>query len=114
MAKKQFRPLDFDTQVIANYRELVQNLIQIIIYKQNGHSFEHKKQDLKNSIVNLSYSIGVDIEKYKEELEPSKDVVSDILYIIGTLSIMFSEPEAHYKNDYADYLGRIIKFFEVN
>lgn len=111
---KQFRPLDFNTQVIANYREAVQNLIQIVIYKQNGHSFKHKKQDLKISIVNLSYSIGVDIKKYKEELEPSKHIVSDILYMIGTLSIMFSEPQTHHKTDYADYLGRILRFFEVN
>ncbi len=58
--------------------------------------------------------MNVDIKIYKEELEPSKDVVSDILYIIGTLSIMFSEPKTHNKSDYADYLGRILRFFEVN
>ena len=102
--------INLNTSVIANYRDVVQNLIQIVIYKQHGESFNHKKEGLKVSIINLATAMGVDLKKIKREINKS-DFIYDVMFMISTLSRMFAEKDD--REDFADYLSLIYQYFDL-
>lgn len=68
---------------IGYYRNVVNQLIQIQLYKEHNHDYEHKIFELKQSFLNLSRSFD-----YEETLEYLylESYNEDIFYVISLLS----------------------------
>lgn len=80
---------------IGYYRNVVNQLIQIQLYKEHNHDYEHKIFELKESFLNLSRSFNL-IESSEDSNENKFEIIDKdddmIFYIIHLLSeIMFDD-----------------------
>lgn len=95
---------------IGYYRNVVNELIQIQLYKEHNHDYEHKIFELKQSFLNFSRSFDINIieESFESYIEID---LNNIFLVIQTLSLIMCDDSIN-KPDLYKIMFKIDEFIE--
>ena len=87
---------------IGYYRNVVNQLIQIQLYKEHNYEYEHKISELKESFLNFSRSFNIDISE--ESIKSYTEInIDNIFSAIHHLSWVM-----HYEMITTSYLAKLL------